>query len=336
MLAAIGGVLGIAAFAGELELQARIDPAPTEAEVTLRGAGFPFLAETRSNEEGRFRFRKLDAGAYTVDVLAPGYGKIQRTVVVGPSLADPAGRVQVTIPFHPSAAAARRSLRERTTVSIQDLYIAPFARALHEKAQREFGKGDIESARRNLLRAVEVAPEYVDAWNTLGMIERQIGDHEMAATYFREAMKRDSTAYSPLVNLGGTLLLLNRYSEAFEYNAIAYSERPDDALANAQIGINFLGLGDEEEAVDYLRAAKELDPAHPTHPQIALALIYSKRGQEDLAIAEFDDFLRLHPDSPKAPEVRKWLKEVGGSDENGIVAGNPNLDPFCCVDGGGW
>jgi len=73
LLAAIVGACCFAASAGDLELYARIDPAPARAEITLHGAEFPYSAATNADSEGRFRFKDLDAGAHTVAVVAPRF-----------------------------------------------------------------------------------------------------------------------------------------------------------------------------------------------------------------------------------------------------------------------
>jgi Flp pilus assembly protein TadD len=43
-------------------------------------------------------------------------------------------------------------------------------------------------------------------------------------------------------------LLLRRFDEAMKYNQYAAAERPDDALANSQLGQNYFYLGDFEKA----------------------------------------------------------------------------------------
>src|ERR1039457_4275574 len=65
-------VLVVAALAGEsqYELSGRFTP-EGRASVSLFGVASPFLATTLS-EDGRFSFKKLEPGAYTVAVYAPG------------------------------------------------------------------------------------------------------------------------------------------------------------------------------------------------------------------------------------------------------------------------
>ncbi|MCW5981588.1 MAG: tetratricopeptide repeat protein [Bryobacteraceae bacterium] len=300
-------VLAGVASGQELELRGVIEPAPRSALVTLSGSDFPFHADTLSHSNGRFRFRRIAPGAYTVIVFAPGAGEVRQTVAVGESLADAKGRVEVTIRFE----ASDRSLREQGKVSVRQLSIPASARREYANARRSLNKHDVEEAIRRLERAVELAPQFVGAWNNLGTIAYQSGRYEDAEKYFREALKQEPGAYTPAVNLGGALLSLRRFEEAMKYNQYAAAERPDDALANAQLGQNHFFLGDDDKALKYLQRAKRLDPSHFSHPQIVLAEIYLRRGERGKAKEELQDLLARHPDSEYAERVRQWLAKLG-------------------------
>ena len=117
-------------------------------------------------------------------------------------------------------------------------------------------------------------------------------------------MAADPELYEPLVNLGGVLLNLNQPEEALQHNRHAVLTRPNDALANAQLGMAYWQLGNGEMAEKYLRAAMKLDPAHFSHPQLTLAQIYLKRGERQAAVEQLEDFLKRHPDSSLGPELR--------------------------------
>lgn len=301
-------VVLVTAFAAgrKLELRGRIEPPPGPAIVMLHGNDFPYSANTLSDSSGRFKFKKLEAGAYTVLVFLPGRGEVRRTVVLSPSLADAKGRVSVTVPFHPSGESIERS----NAVSVRELSIPKRARREYAAADKRLHKHDVEGAKRHLQRAVEIAPNYVAAWNHLGTIAYLSGRYEQAAKYFREALKHEPGAYSPVVNLGGALLTLRKFHEALPYNQYAYAQRPGDALANSQLGKNYFYLGEEEKALKYLKAAKRIDPDHFSRPQLTLAQIYLDRRENEKAARELEDFLARHPDDDSAAAVRRLLVRI--------------------------
>ncbi len=301
------GVLAVPLAGQELELRGRVEPAPGKfASVMLHGSDFPFEADTVSDHKGRFKFKNLDAGQYTVIVFLPGRGQCRRTVAVTPSFADDRGRVEVTIPFEATGEAIEAS----NTVSARALSIPRPAEKEWERAQKRLNKRDVEGAIEHLERAVEIAPHYVVAWNNLGTIAYQSGRYEDAAKYFRTALEHEPGAYSPVVNLGGALLSLGEYREALQYNEYAVKMRPDEALPNSQLGLNWHYLGDQEKAIKFLTSAKRIDPNHFSHPQMTLAKIHALRGDAENAVREMKDFLERHPDSPRAEVVRGWLEQI--------------------------
>jgi tetratricopeptide (TPR) repeat protein len=162
----------------------------------------------------------------------------------------------------------------------------------------------------HLKRATEIAPQFVAAWNQLGTIAYQSRRYGEAEKNFRRALDADSQAFEPLVNLGGVLLNLSRPQEALGYNREAVARRPNDALANSQLGLTYFDLNDLAQSEKYLRTAVRLDPAHFSHPQLVLGDIYLRRGDRPAAIAQLREFLSLHPDSPQAGDIRKEIADL--------------------------
>jgi tetratricopeptide (TPR) repeat protein len=284
----------------EFELEGRIRPAG-RASVTLYGATSPFAASTLAGPDGRFRFRKLLAGAYTVAVFMPGRGEARETIDIGPSLAGRKRRVSITLDLKETQFVEDR---RRHTVSARELAIPERARREYLEAQKLLSKRDVPGAMARLERAVELAPQFVAAWNNLGTIAYQSRDYATAEKHFRRALSEDPAAYEPLVNLGGALLSLRNPDDALPFNLHAVLSRPNDALANAQLGMNYFALGKLDLAEKYLIAARQLDPGHFSHPQLTLAEVYLRRKLYGQAAGELEDFLRRHPDWAGAAKMR--------------------------------
>jgi Tfp pilus assembly protein PilF len=294
------------------DLEGQIHP-EARAGVYLHGSTSPFQASTLSDGRGRFQFRKLAAGAYTVVVFVPGRGETRRTIDVGPGLADARGRVPVTVEIVESKLVTDDSIRRKNVISLRELSIPDQARREYNDAQKKLGRRDVEGAVGHLERAVKLAPQFSAAWNNLGTIAYQTRQFDRAEGHFRRALEADAEAYEPAVNLGGVLLTLEKPQEALSYNLYCVLQRPNDALANSQLGMNYFYLGDLERALKYLKTAKGLDPGHFSHPQLLLVEIYLRRNDAAAAAAEMEDFLRHHPDWPAAAKMREAITKLRAS-----------------------
>ena len=303
-----------ALLAGEskYELAGQILP-ETEAAVHLHGAVTPFTASTLSDVRGRFHFRDLLAGPYTLAVFIPNRGETRRTIEVGPSLADGKGRVAIRVEISDTGMETEDSPRRRAVVSTRELSIPERARKEYNEAQKKLSRRDVAAAIQHLERAVEIAPQFSAAWNNLGTIAYQSRRFDDAERYFRQSLDQDGNAFEPLVNLGGVLLTLGNLDEALQFNLYAVLARPNDALANSQLGMTYFAVNNLDLAEKYLRIAKRLDPAHFSHPQLTLADLYLRRNQRAEAISELEDFLRRHPDWPQAASLRATLGKLGNN-----------------------
>ncbi|MGH9664396.1 MAG: tetratricopeptide repeat protein [Bryobacteraceae bacterium] len=294
------------ASAAAYQLEGRIIPA-TEASVTLHGATMPFESATLSDHRGRFHFRKLAQGTYTLAVFEPEHGEARLTVEVGPGVADTKGRVTVTLHLRSSSFEAHE---RGATVSARELSIPAKAQREYEDAQKNLSRPNVGAAVAHLQRAVGIAPQFSTAWNQLGTIAYQHQKYPQAAGYFRKALAADANAFEPLVNLGGVLLNLGKVAEALQYNRFAALRRPNDALANAQLGMSYFLAGNLDQAEKYLTTSERLDQAHFSHPQLLLAEIHIRRGETAAAIAQLEDFLKRHPDATEAPQVKDTIAHL--------------------------
>ena len=295
-----------------LDLQGKITGAgrTRSLRVSLFAVEKPYVESVEVNRSGEFRFRSLAPGNYTVAVVRNGLGEIRRTVVVSPSVADPSGVVHATIPYTSSEAAANPN---DGLVSVHQLSVPANASAKYADARKRLAAHDPDGAVRILEEAVAIAPQFAAAWNALGVIAFQTGDDNRAESLFRRALAADAGAYEPLVNLAGVLLKKNVAAEALPLNQRAVRDRPEDALANAQLGMNYFKLDQLDQAEQYLLAAKRLDPAQFYQPQVFLADIYARRGNRRAAIAELEDVLALRPDGPLSDRIRNNLAQLSAA-----------------------
>lgn len=270
--------------------------------IGLYGVSDSYQQNTLIMPGQEFRFRSLAAGSYTLVVAKRNLGYVRRTVVVSPSLADQKGVVRFNLAYVPAEAALEG---RGAAVSKGELAVPDSAWRKFIEARASLGRHEVARAIASFKKAIDIAPKFSAAWNSLGVISYQQGDYPKAEEYFRAAVEAEPGSFDAVLNLGGALLTNGKWQEALADNQRAQAERPQDPLANAQLGLSYFEMGDNDRAEIYLIAAKRIDPAHFTRPQLYLARIYLQRGDAARATNELQDFIKRNPDAPEA----KWLKE---------------------------
>lgn len=311
MVRYLAGVLvASAAFAAGpvYEISGRILPR-ARASVVLFGASAPYSASTFVFPGSEFRFKKLQPGAYVLTIFIRGRGEARQTVEVGPATADRHGRIFLTLRLKDSDFVLAAAL-DQHTVSAKQLAISPAARRDYREALKDLSKHNVDSAVRRLDDAVERAPQFSAAWNNLGTIAYQTGKYDRAEECFREALKQEPRSFEALVNLGGVLVTEQKLDEALDYNGQAVLARPNDALAQSQLGLTYYLIGNLDLATKHLEEAIEIDPLHFSHPQLVLFRIHLRQGNPDAAADALEDFLTRHPDWPRASNMRSTIVEL--------------------------
>jgi len=289
----------------------RIGPR-SSAFVALFGATTPFATDTLADVAGHFRFKNLQPGLYSVAVFIRGRGEMRRTVEVGPLAADRKRRIMLTLELHDTDFAPAASWR-LNLVSAKELAIPAKSIDDYRDAQKDLSRQDVTSAVKRLEHAVELAPQFSAAWNNLGTIAYQSSKYDRAEECFREALAQDPQSYEAVVNLGGVLVTLRKLDEAMTYNLEAVLARPNDPLANAQLGITYYFLRQDDLATKYLERTRQLDPASFTYPQLLLSEIRVRQGDRVAAAAVLEDFLTHHPDWPQAAKMRETIAGLRGT-----------------------
>jgi Tfp pilus assembly protein PilF len=304
-IAVVLWLLVAAPSGGSFALNGAVEPAGP-AVVWLYGDTTPFSSSTLCDEGGRFHFAGILPGAYTLSVITTAHGEWRQTVDVGPGVADAKGRVSV----HVRIDEAKSLLDDRDIVSSRELSIPDSARKEYGKAEQRLSKHDVVGAIAHLQRATEIAPQFSAAWNSLGTIAYHAQHYGQAEQYFRKGLAADPEEYAPLVNLGGVLINLKQYQQAWSFNTLAVSKQPNDALARSQLGMACFALGKLDAAEAELREAIRLDPRHFSNPQLLLADIYEREQKPEAAAGILEQFLNLHPDFTLAPQIRERIARL--------------------------
>ena len=141
------------------------------------------------------------------------------------------------------------NLQRQQFISTNQLLTPSKARQATERASADILHGRIESARKELSRALNVAPHYGVALATQGAVDLQVGNIDGAAKAFQQAMEDDPTLGAAYVGLGMVLIAQGRFKEALIPLDHATSLLPGSWYVHFELGLAHVGLRNVDAAL---------------------------------------------------------------------------------------
>ena len=277
-------------------------------QVRLESLDGRFVEQAYFGPDGRFHLTKIPDGQYVVTVRIGRIREIRQTISVFPEFADKKRRVSFKLDVE--KAIVQQSAQK---ANVAALLVPDKARTELRKSFE--AKGDLEKAQQHLEAALKIAPNFEEALNNLGTIYYRKHDFVAAKDLFERALKANPDSFVGRVNLGGALLGLGQFDRALAENTKAAAQRPTDSLAQAQLGLSFFYLRRLDDALPHLKQAKQADPFSPALPGLFLAMIHESMGNTSAAIAEYAEFLKMHPNHAASTNVERKLAALKGRTE---------------------
>jgi len=149
-----------------------------------------------------------------------------------------------------------------------------------------------------------MASRSAEEWFELGMMcDSSSESLEQAAEAYRKAIEAAPEWVEARINHGTALYQLGRMVEAREQFSIAVKFEPHNALAEFNLGCVLEQLGKTTEAILHLGRAVELSPTL-ADAHLNLALAYEKSGQGQNVLRHLSLYVRYEPNGPWADFAR--------------------------------
>jgi Flp pilus assembly protein TadD len=310
------GVLRAQQQVGNLTGQIRMADGsfPTEQlRVTLEAHG-SVAGITYCDYEGHFAFGDLLPNLYNVVIESEGYQPVRLPVNVNPAT-NPVNMVHVVL--HPKPEEKSRGAPDgRSGGNPDSVDVAELAKKFpaavikeYEAGMKAEQHGDMNNAVVHYQAAIQQAPDFYPAHNSLGIRNLQKGDFKVAEQEFRRVLELNANSAQAYINLGNVLYVTRRNEEAKQALEAGLHLFPSSAMGHYLNGSVLARLGESKAAEEQLKAARELDPKMPQVP-ITLATLYLQTGREREATAMFVTFLKEFPKDPMVPKVRAALAKM--------------------------
>jgi tetratricopeptide (TPR) repeat protein len=311
---------------GRIYLESSSAP-PEGIEVGLERSEMQILSTTFSDSVGNFEFRNLTPGNYYIAIKLSGYEDFRQLVPYTPGNSGP---VSVFLSKEPFKVVSVH--RESSTVDVTELNRNYPKRALdeYEAAQEDLRKGNNAKAVERLETAIELAPDFYSAHNSLGVAYQKLQRYRDAEKEFNQARELNARSVDPLANLGSL------YIQEAEDPKVTNTRRLrgrilDQALdvleaaikLNPRSGISFYLLGVAnyksafyEEAETNLKRALDID-RRMGEAHLMLANLYMRQKKWEGVLENLDAYLAENPQAPDRAQIQEARTKVVHNLETG-------------------
>jgi tetratricopeptide (TPR) repeat protein len=152
-----------------------------------------------------------------------------------------------------------------------------------------------------------MASRSAEEWFEFGMMcDSKTESLEEAAEAYQKAVEAAPEWVEARINLGTAMYQLGRMDGAHEHFSIAAGLEPENALAEFNLGCVLEQLGKTTEAILHLANAVELSPSL-ADGHLNLALAYERTGQAQNALRHLSLYVRYEPNGPWAEFARSRI-----------------------------
>jgi len=171
--------------------------------------------------------------------------------------------------------------------------------------------GNYEVAVSAYQRAIELKPDFAQAYSNLGIALYKLGKYQESIVACNKAIDFGPNYAEAHNNLGLSLKAVRKYKEAIVSYNKAVSLKPDFATAHYNLGNVTSALGDSEGAIIHYNKSIQLNPNYvEAHSNLGVAL--HKVGQYEEANKCYSRALELNPNHlPAISGKGKVLLRVG-------------------------
>jgi tetratricopeptide (TPR) repeat protein len=185
------------------------------------------------------------------------------------------------------------------------------AQAFRDLATAHQAEGNTDDAIEALESFVALRPKNVDGLRELAALylaKTSEAQQEAQAADFRAAYTAPGATIASTIVIGGQPLEPDPISSAVNERL---SQAVNAALSEAQSA--------SSKAVEVYRRIAEASPRDP-NVQLELAQAAQNAGDSATAIAAYEKFLKIAPDDPTAPEVKRIINELKASQPTPTVS----------------
>lgn len=284
---------------------------PVESiRVTLLGENYQNLGTRFADSSGRFQFRNLAQGIYTLRIEPAGTPYEEETQTIELQSLSPR-RSATEEPFMVDFR-LRRKVGTTTQVAPGVIFVQEVpasARSEFERGQSSLNSQNTEIALASLKKAIDIFPDYFLALELLGTEYVRQGQFNNAVPLLTRAIQVNPSAARSLYSLGVANLKSNRSAEAIDWLLRAEDKNPKNPNVHMMLGLAYGNIGSLDEAEQAFKKAYLLGGGKSDVADVHfyLAGIYNRKRQYSQAIRELELFLKEAQDIKDRNKIKELI-----------------------------
>ncbi|KAB1065691.1 tetratricopeptide repeat protein [Salibacter halophilus] len=152
----------------------------------------------------------------------------------------------------------------------------------------------LRESEKYLKKAIEIYPDYIDAYNNLGMTLKGLRNYSEAADVYRECIQLDPGYSKGYYNLGAVYFDSEQYEKCMIVLKEYVKFKPNNSQAYFIMAQAAEAQQDFEKAILFAKQSLDVNP-NQLDVLNALGILYGKSGQSQLAANTFTQALQINP-----------------------------------------
>ena len=272
--------------------------------VRLRSEKVGFMDDQKTDDMGQFSFGGLIPATYHLSIEGQGFRPYYSDLDISVSKV---AMEQITL-HHLKDPNAKEGA-PAGSVNARIAQIPPKARKEFDAGQKSMQAQDAPGSMQHFQKAIELYPQYAEAYQLLGVMHMQTGKFPDAETELQKATDIEPNLSTAYFALGICRNVMAKYPEAETALLKGLELDPQSADGHYQLGNTYWALGRWQDAEDQAQKAVTLKPdmagVHVLEGDIALR-------KHDLpgALKEYKEGVRLDPKGPMAAPAQQMIAKI--------------------------
>jgi tetratricopeptide (TPR) repeat protein len=213
---------------------------------------------------------------------------------------------------------ADQSFRAQQLVSKNQLLTPEKALKAAARAREDLLRGREEPARKEIQRALDIAPHCAVALALQGVAQYHDKDYAEASRSFQRSIEEDPTLGAAYLGLAGVFMTQGRFREALIPLDRAEALLPDSWFAHFQAALAHLGLGETVSGLKEVANAEDFPGADAERRSgfgLLRGIAYLQLKDYGAAKEQLQKAVKCNPNGSYAPLARKNLEQLSPNRE---------------------